>query len=246
MRKKQKTYRSLAKTFCIVPYVLIFSLSDILLTQPQDVQISERLWFDIFGSITAGEIQSLVPSLESMGAIFLFSLLFGNYISEYWGSARSIFFSRLPDRRRWGWIKIAGLYSRALIYAGLYLTIKLLIAMRSVRAFHLNKQLCTTVVVLLVLLSLVFMLTCLLTNLVSIRSGTAMGVFLVFALVILLETAGILLFEHKGSIIWNPLCFHVKLASSVSLACTKIMVEFFYTLLIAVGMISYIDRMDIW
>ena len=57
MRNK---YRKFMKVCYILPYVIAFSISDILLNEPQDCRVSERLWHSIFGSVTAGEIQSLV------------------------------------------------------------------------------------------------------------------------------------------------------------------------------------------
>lgn len=243
MRNK---YRKFMKVCYILLYVIAFSISDILLNEPQDCRVSERLWHSIFGSVTAGEIQSLVPSMGSIGTVFLFSLLFGNSISEFFGSGSSMFFTRLSDRKQWIWSRIAGVYGIALAYTGLYLAGEVLIAMGSVTEPRLDRQLCFAVIVLMMLLSLVFTVTCLLANVVSIRYGTAIGIFCAFVFVIVLETVGIMLFDHKLNIILNPFCFHSSIVNSPFVACMKIVIDFFYALIISVGMVGYIDRMDIW
>lgn len=238
--------RKFMKVCYILPYVIAFSFSDILLNEPQDCQVSERLWHSIFGSVTAGEIQSLVPSMESIGAVFLFSLLFGNSISEFFGPGSSMFFTRLSDRKQWVWSKISGVYMFALAYTGLYLAVEVVIAMGSVTEPLLDRKLCLTVIELMMLLSLVFTATCLLANVVSIRYGTAIGIFGVFVLVIVLETVGIMLFDHKQNMILNPFCFHSGIVNAPFVACMKIAIDFFYALIISVGMVGYTDRMDIW
>lgn len=245
MRVRKKGCEFL-KVFYILPYVIIFSFSEILLNEPQDCRVSERLWHSIFGSVTAGEIQSLVPSMESIGAVFLFSLLFGNHISKFWGSGSSMFFIRLSDRKQWGWRKITELYGLAFVYTGLYLVAELLIAVGSVTNPQPDGQTYLTVIILLILLSLVFTATCLLVDLVSIRHGTAIGIFSVFVLVIVLETAGILLFDHKLNMILNPCCFHSGIVNSLSLACFKIAINIFYMGAVSAGMIRYINHADIW
>lgn len=132
--------REFMKVCYILPYVIAFSISDILLNEPQDCQVSKRLWHRIFGSVTAGEIQSLV-----------------------------------------------------------------------------------------------FTVTCLLVNVVSIRYGTAIGIFSVFILVMALETVGIMLFDQKLNVILNPFCFHSGIVNTPSVACMKIAIDFFYALIISVS-----------
>lgn len=134
----------------------------------------------------------------------------------------------------------------ALAYTGLYLAAEVLITMGSVTEPRLDRQLCLTVIELMMLLSLVFTVTCLLANVVSIRYGTAIGIFGVFVLIIVLETLGIMLFDRKLNVVLNPFCFHSGIIDAPSVACMKIVVDFFYALIISVGMVGYIDRMDIW
>lgn len=243
MRNK---WRKFVKVCDILPYIMFVSFSDILLNEPQDCTVSERLWHCIFGSVTAGEIQSLVPSMENIGAVFLFCLLFGNHISAFFGAGSSMFFTRLSDRRQWGWRKIVEVYMLALAYTVLYLTVEVLIAVGSVTEPRLDRKLCLTVIALTMLLSLVFSVTCLVANFVSMRYGSAIGIFCVFVLVIVLETVGIMLFDHKLTIILNPFCFHSGIVHSPFVACAKIAIDLFYALIISVGMASHIDRMDIW
>lgn len=238
--------REFMRVCYILPYVTVFSISDILLNEPQRCRLSERLWYRIFGSVTAGEIQSLVPSMKSIGTVFLFSLLFGNSISEFFGAGSSMFFIRLSDRKQWVWGRIAGVYMLALAYTGLYLAVEVLVAVGSVTEPRLDRQLCLTIIELMMLMSLVFTVTCLLANVVSIRYGTAIGIFSVFILVMLLETVGIMLFDQKLNVILNPFCFHSGIVNTPSVACMKIAIDLFYVLIVSAGTAGYIGRMDIW
>lgn len=192
----------------------------------------------------------VVPSFSNGGmsrrTVFLFSLLFGNSISEFLGPGCSMFFVRLSDRRQWVWGRIARIYMLALAYTGLYLTVEVLIAMGSVTEPRLDRQLCLTVIELMMLLSLVFTVTCLLANVVSIRCGTAIGIFSVFILVMLLETVGIMLFDRKLNVILNPFCFHSGIVNTPSVACMKIAIDLFYALIVSTGTAGYISHMDIW
>lgn len=147
------------------------------------------------------------------------------YILLYFGPGCSMFFVRLSDRKQWVWSGIARVYMLALAYTGLYLAVEVLVALHSVTEPRLDRQLCLTVIELMMLLSLVFMVTCLLANVVSIRCGTAIGIFGVFILVMLLETVGIMLFDRKLNVILNPFCFHSDIVNTPSVACMKIAID---------------------
>lgn len=71
------------------------------LSSPQDQPLAEILWYDIFGRLSSGNVQTLVMSIESLGVFFLFTILFGNHISVFFDSIGTFIFSRLPSRRIW-------------------------------------------------------------------------------------------------------------------------------------------------
>ena len=107
MRKKN-VFICAKKILLIIPYIFFMSLSDIFLSSPQDQPLVEILWYDIFGRLSAGNIQTLVMSIESLGVIFLFTILFGNHISIFFDSScvlSSIFtlpsLAFLPLLRMW-------------------------------------------------------------------------------------------------------------------------------------------------
>lgn len=100
MRKKN-VFICAKKILLIIPYIFFMSLSDIFLSSPQDQPLAEILWYDIFGRLSSGNVQTLVMSIESLGVFFLFTILFGNHISVFFDSIGTFIFSRLPSRRIW-------------------------------------------------------------------------------------------------------------------------------------------------
>lgn len=78
--------QSLKKILLILPYITILSLSDIILATPQEQPLSTALWYGIFERVTERNIHMLILSMESLGYIFLFSLLFGTYLSGFFDS----------------------------------------------------------------------------------------------------------------------------------------------------------------
>lgn len=69
MRKKN-VFICAKKILLIIPYIFFMSLSDIFLSSPQDQPLAEILWYDIFGRLSSGNVQTLVMSIESLGVFF--------------------------------------------------------------------------------------------------------------------------------------------------------------------------------
>lgn len=120
MRKKN-VFICAKKILLIIPYIFFMSLSDIFLSSPQDQPLAEILWYDIFGRLSSGNVQTLVMSIESLGVFFLFTILFGNHISVFFDSIGTFIFSRLPSRRIWISKKVIGLSIISIFYTILYL-----------------------------------------------------------------------------------------------------------------------------
>ena len=81
MRKRQLF--EIGKALFVVPFIIVFSLARIVLTEPRAQPIHTALWSNLFGQITAGNIQTIVFSVKSIGLIILFGLLYGRFISQY-------------------------------------------------------------------------------------------------------------------------------------------------------------------
>ena len=85
-----KKLSSVRKTLYVIPFILMLSISDILLAEIQEAQLAELLWYDVFGRLSAGKVQTIVLSTESLSCMFLFSLLYGSCISDFFASKMCI------------------------------------------------------------------------------------------------------------------------------------------------------------
>lgn len=81
MRKRRLF--EIGKALFAVPFIIVFSLTRIVLTEPRAQPIHTALWSNLFGQITAGNIQTIVFSVKSIGLIILFGLLYGRFISRF-------------------------------------------------------------------------------------------------------------------------------------------------------------------
>lgn len=70
MNEKKECFHLRKKILLIIPYIFFMSLSDIFLSSPQDQPLAEILWYDIFGRLSSGNVQTLVMSIESLGVFF--------------------------------------------------------------------------------------------------------------------------------------------------------------------------------
>ncbi|MDR2044973.1 MAG: hypothetical protein LBQ15_11580 [Clostridium sp.] len=234
------------KTLWIVPYVILLSVSEIFLSTREAQPLSDVLWYSIFGRLRAGDVQTLVLSVKSIGILFLFALLFGNSLSDYFGSNSMIIFTRVNNRRRWSVRKILALCGLSFVYTGFLLLLKFLIGIRRVKAWSLDPFTIQTLVTLLGMILPLLVTICLLVNWVSIGHGAAIAIFSVFVAVILLELIAILGYDHTAMILFNPLCFSVIVLSTPKLGFLKILVGLFYLILVSLGTIFHMEHMDIF
>ncbi|WP_130868855.1 hypothetical protein [Intestinimonas massiliensis (ex Afouda et al. 2020)] len=245
MRKKVVFFCA-RKILLIIPYIFFMSLSDIFLSSPQDQPLVEILWYDIFGRLSAGNIQTLVMSIESLGVIFLFTILFGSHISIFFDSIGTYIFSRLPSRRIWISQKIIGLCAISIFYTIVYLALKFSISSRRVTVWQMDRQTLFTLVTLFAMLFPIFAAVCLLANWISIKHGLPIGILGVFVLILALELVAILNFDSPVNMILNPLCFNIDIIRSVKIALAKILSELVYLAILSIGITLYICRTDIF
>ena len=222
------------------------SLSDIFLSSPQVQPLAEILWYDIFGRLSSGNVQTLVMSIESLGVFFLFTILFGNHISVFFDSIGTFIFSRLPSRRIWISKKVIGLSIISIFYTILYLSLKFSISSRRVIVWQMDRQTLFTLVTLFAMLFPMFATVCLLANWISIKHGLPIGIIGVFVLILALELIAILNFDSSMNMILNPLCFNIDIIQSVEIALAKILSELVYLAILSIGITLYICRTDIF
>ena len=223
MRKKN-VFICAKKILLIIPYIFFMSLSDIFLSSPQDQPLAEILWYDIFGRLSSGNVQTLVMSIESLGVIF----------------------SRLPSRRIWISKKVIGLSIISIFYTILYLSLKFSISSRRVIVWQMDRQTLFTLVTLFAMLFPMFATVCLLANWISIKHGLPIGIIGVFVLILALELIAILNFDSSMNMILNPLCFNIDIIQSVEIALAKILSELVYLAILSIGITLYICRTDIF
>lgn len=245
MRKKN-AFICAKKILLIIPYIFFMSLSDIFLSSPQDQPLAEILWYDIFGRLSSGNVQTLVMSIESLGVFFLFTILFGNHISVFFDSIGTFIFSRLPSRRIWISKKVIGLSIISIFYTILYLSLKFSISSRRVIVWQMDRQTLFTLVTLFAMLFPMFATVCLLANWISIKHGLPIGIIGVFVLILALELIAILNFDSSMNMILNPLCFNIDIIQSVEIALAKILSELVYLAILSIGITLYICRTDIF
>lgn len=224
----------------MLPYIFFMSLSDIFLSSPQDQPLAEILWYDIFGRLSSGNVQTLVMSIESLGVFFLFTILFGNHISVFFDSIGTFIFSRLPSRRIWISKKVIGLSIISIFYTILYLSLKFSISSRRVIVWQMDRQTLFTLVTLFAMLFPMFATVCLLANWISIKHGLPIGIIGVFVLILALELIAILNFDSSMNMILNPLCFNIDIIQSVEIALAKILSELVYLAILSIGITLYI------
>lgn len=239
-------FKDIKKILFLIPYILIVSISDIVLAEPDNSVLSDILWYHIFGRLTAGEVQTLIMSMESIGAIFLFALLFGNTISSFFGSVSTFVFTRLQNRKLWIRKKLLTLCGFAAIYTALFTAMELLIASRRVLTWSFDKTLVFTLLTIFGALFPLLAVICILVNWLSIRHGIPIGVFTVFVAIMILEVIAIIFFDNPLNMIVNPVCFNIQILESLPLTCLKLLIEFFYLIVVSLGMTFDIQNMDIF
>lgn len=237
LRKKNITYNSIHIFYVAFRHFL---------SSPQDQPLAEILWYDIFGRLSSGNVQTLVMSIESLGVFFLFTILFGNHISVFFDSIGTFIFSRLPSRRIWISKKVIGLSIISIFYTILYLSLKFSISSRRVIVWQMDRQTLFTLVTLFAMLFPMFATVCLLANWISIKHGLPIGIIGVFVLILALELIAILNFDSSMNMILNPLCFNIDIIQSVEIALAKILSELVYLAILSIGITLYICRTDIF
>lgn len=245
--RKQRKFNFIKKIFLVIPFILMMSISEIILSSEKiEEPLFEVFWYDIFGRVSAGEVQTLILSIESMGTIFLFALLFGSYISDFFHENSMVVFTRIHNRKQWSIQKIIEIYGLSMIYTILFLVLKFMMSAHKVFFWQMDKQLLWTLLVLFLTMSSLFTNACLVANLVSIKFGIPIAILSVFGVIILLQSFGILYFDSNINVICNPLCFNIKVLYSQNIGMMKILINLCYLILTAVGMTIYISKKDIF
>jgi len=244
--QRKMLFNAIRKVMIVIPYTLLYSFSDIILGGARDSTLSDKLWYAIFGRLTSEEVQTLVLTFESVGGIFLFCLLFGDYISRIFNSIDKLFFTRVPSRKAWMVRQAVFLYGAASLYVFIVICLKLAVAKWQSPDLDLNSDTLFTITVIWFLLSTLITVLCLIVNWLSIEHGLPIGMISAFAVTIILEFIAIFHFESPVNMVLNPMCFNIRIIHDAGIAAVKILNDFGYTVVVIWGMCFYIHRKDIY
>lgn len=244
---KKTFFSDLKKIWLIIPFVFVLSIWDIFMVSSENEELSTLIWFGIFGrGSSLGKVESIVMDTEGLAVIFFFGLLFGTYLSHFFGSVSLFLFTRLNSRRTWLVRQIVRLGVCASLYIFFWIAMEFGIALRQVGEWRVDVFLLYSLAVMFGLLLPLFMMVSLAGNWISIKYGETIGICGAGALVIGMEFISLRYFDKPINMLLNPICFNIDVIHSAPVACAKILIRCFYTILLAVGMINDVEHMDIY
>lgn len=241
-----KRYGYVIRAICIVPYCFILSLTAILMPVQFDYPFADVFWDCIFGKISAGELTTITLSLESIGAVFLFSLLFGDYVAQHFGSVSVYIFTRIRDRQEWAIRKICGLLFYALMFSILDVLFKIFEARIQVSGWGNRGEAWQAIIVSLLLLFFLVSTIAILVNFWATRFGVAVGVVVALAVIVLLDLIAISYFDNIINQLLNPLCFNEVILQEPIFVLAKLLISACYPVALAILYTEAIKRMDIF
>lgn len=241
-----KKSKLLWKLLAIIPYWILMSLTEIMRPEPSSETLSSILWYSLFGRVSAGDIKTLTLSMESLGGVFLFVLLFGDYIAAYFTEISVYIFTRVRDRSIWTIKKIGAVVAYSAFFAEITILIKGYTCLLQKEEIQITKELLYAVIVTFVLLFLLLTQIGILSNFISTKFGSIVGVFSALVTLITLSILSIALFNNKLNQILNPLCFNIVLLDKINLMIAKIAISIVYLLMIIAAYTEFIYKLDIY
>mgnify|MGYP006972981012 CR=1 FL=1 len=68
----QKLSNLIKRTIFIIPFLFMTSLSEIFLYTPREQNLSDVLWYSIFGRVSRGDVHTMILEVNILGLLFLF------------------------------------------------------------------------------------------------------------------------------------------------------------------------------
>ena len=243
---KKKRFWRMARVLLVIPFVIVLAPYDLIVSEKQPGPLYEMLWYSVFGRITAKELQTIVMSMEMLGVLFLFALLFGTWISSHFDGNSHMTFTRIARREVWSLKRILEVWGLAVLYAAAFLGLKLILDIRQVEAWSLDRRLVGAVCTIFGMVFPLLALVCLVSNWIAIHKGIAIGVLVSFAAVLVLMELAINWFDAPAMTVFNPLCANLRILDTPGLAALKVGVNIGYLLLVTAGMVLDIKYRDIF
>lgn len=195
--------KKLGLSLLSIPLALVLMSGDFL-TPPEATSISPLLTASVFGRIMLDGNASFVAAMENLTFVILFLLLFSNYLSEHFRCSAVYVFTRIRNRQRWCICRIVEIAVYAAIYVSLYLIVaSAACCCRSTEPLTAGDL--KIIATIFAFAMLLIILVTVLTNMIALRHGTAMGV-----IVTLLAICGLLFIaiyapDTKWNQVINPL-----------------------------------------
>lgn len=234
------------KILLMIPFVGIISLGELFGATKIDEELSYILWNSIFGSLSEGNIATIVLSMKTISSIFLFVLLYGNYIAEYFADVANIYFVRVQSRKVWTARKSMELIVYAFFYSLLFIVLQTIVCSLRVENLVVDRVLIQTVLIIAGILVPVLVALTILVNGIATKWGISVGVLVAVVLTVGLEVVAIIGYNRWGNIVLNPLCFNIYLLEDRQSILYKIITNFIYVGISFGGLILYLDLLDIW
>ena len=234
------------KILLLIPFVGIISLGELFGATKIDEELNYILWNSIFGSLSEGNIATIVLSMKTISSIFLFVLLYGNSIAEYFADVANIYFVRVRSRKIWTARKILELLVHAFFYSLLFVVLETCVCSLRVEKLVVDRVLIQTMLIIVGIFVPILVTLTILVNGIATKWGISVGVLVVVVLTVGLEVVAIIGYNRLENIVLNPLCFNIYLLEDRQSILYKIITNFIYVGISFGGLILYLDRLDIW
>lgn len=117
------------RLLAVFPYTAFVFLPDMLIPA-EAIPVSSCMMRQIFGGRTVEGMTFFVMTMDRIGFLLLFNILYGNYIAQHFSVGSVYVFSRVVSRKRWWLGQLKELFQISLTYSILYTLLNVGIACR--------------------------------------------------------------------------------------------------------------------
>lgn len=209
-------------------------------------EMSYFLWNYIFGSLSEGEIATIVLSIKTISSILVFLFLFGNCIAKYFSDVANVYFVRVRSRKCWTSKKLMIVGMCAFLYVVLFVLVEMVLYSIQVEEAVMDAEILPTAFTIVGILVPILIVLTILVNGIAIKWGISVGITAAAVLTVTLEVLAIIAYNHIVNIVLNPFCFNVYLLEDNQAVLYKIITNCIYVGFAVSSFIGYIDLLDIW
>lgn len=225
--------RKLLKTLWVVPYVICISAFH-LLSEPSERLVSDIFLGELMGQTQADGIMLFLLTMENLGFLLLFHMLFGTFISEKFSHAPAYVFSRITRRGSWflgqclRLMLIAGVYTALQLGTHIWICSRMSLLGIDERTWELAGITWIVFVCLLIMTSIPL-------NILAVARGTMPAFLIVYCVLVILAYLAVQTVGNPLLSMWNPLCY----AQLFSEGRMQRLVQICYYLVLAAAVCAY-------